>query len=140
MTPKLKKQAAKTLFKEDRPKEPNWDKELVILSLKHIQHEKECFLDWNRKEIAKFWDFNRRLHLMTWIDIFATASKGAQKRGMAYTVISRNNYRGIEFIKNLSPDITMFELRVDGEIRVHGFREKHLFHLCLLDRSHSVCH
>lgn len=99
MTPKLKKQNAKMLLKEDTPKEPNWDKELIVLSLKHIQHEKECFSDWNKKEISKFWDFNRRLHSMTWIDVFKTASNGAQKRGMAYTVIPRKNYRGIEFVK-----------------------------------------
>ena len=76
---------------------------------------------------------------MTWLDVFATASKGAKKRGLAYTVIPRSNYKGVAFIHNLSNDITMFELRVDDVMRVHGFREKQLFHLCVLDRSHSIC-
>ncbi len=139
MRNRLKKQKGQKFLKEEIVKEPNWDKELVVLSLKHIQHEKECFLDWNKNEISKFWDFNRRLHSMTWSDVFATASKGARKRGMAYTVIPRKNYHGIKFIKEMSDDITMFELRVDGEIRVHGFREKQIFHLCLLDHRHSIC-
>ena len=139
MKPRLKKQSKGKSLKDEKSKDPNWDKELVVLSLKHIQHQKECFSDWDRKQLQKFWDFNKRLHKMTWTDVFATASKGANKRGMAYTVIPRNLYHGIDFIKNLSEDIKMFELRVDAEIRVHGFREKQFFHLCLLDRNHTVC-
>jgi hypothetical protein len=123
----------------DKAQEPNWDKETVVLSLKYFQHDKECFSNWRKQELSKFWDFNRRLHQMTWQDVFATASKGAQKRGVAYTVIPRCKYKGVAFIRDMSNDITMFELRVDGVMRVHGFREKQLFHLCLLDRSHSIC-
>ncbi len=140
MKRRLRKQQGTISAIADKSYEPNWDKETVILSLKYIQHEKECFSDWNKKEMSKFWDFNRRLHKMTWLDVYATANKGADKRGMAYTVIPRNNYKSVPFIQNLSPDIKMFELRVDNEIRVHGFREKQLFHLCLLDHSHAVCH
>lgn len=117
----------------------DWNKELVVLSLKHFQHEKQCFSDWAKKELSKFWDFNRRLHQMTWVQVYQTASKGADKRGMAYTIIPRQNYSGVAFIQKLSDDIKMFELRVDGEMRVHGFREKQFFHLCLLDREHAIC-
>lgn len=139
MKRKLRKETSSIGALADKPQEPNWDKETVVLSLKYFQPDKECFSDWRKQELSKFWDFNRRLHQMTWLDVFATASKGAHKRGVAYTVIPRNNYKGIAFIRNMSNDITMFELRVDGVIRVHGFREKQMFHLCILDRSHSIC-
>jgi len=41
----------------DKSSEPNWDKETVILSLKYIQHEKECFSDWNKKRNVKVLGF-----------------------------------------------------------------------------------
>lgn len=126
-----------TLISEAQP--TDWNKETAILSLKYFQYEKQCFSDWSKKELSKFWDFNRRLHQMTWTQVYATGSKGAGKRGMAYTVIPRQNYKGVAFISNLSDDIKMFELRIDGEMRIHGFREKQLFHLCLLDREHAIC-
>lgn len=139
MKRKLRKLSSSVSAIADKNKEPNWDNEKVVLSLKHFQHNKECFSDWSKQELSKFWDFNGRLHQMTWRDIFLTASKGKDKRGLAYTIVSRKCYNGVEFIRNMSNDIAMFELRVDSVMRVHGFREKQLFHLCLLDRSHSIC-
>ncbi len=139
MSPKLKKPKGSPVLKADKPVEPDWDKECVILTLKYIQYKEECFSDWQKKELAKFWDFNKKLHEMTWRQIFDTASKGKDKRGMAYTIVPRNKYKKVDFIKNLSSDIKMFELRVDQEIRVHGFREKQFFHLCILDRKHAIC-
>lgn len=139
MKSKLKKPQGSKLLKTDKTDEPNWDNKPVILTIKHFQHERECFSDWEKKELSKFWDFSRRLHNMTWRDVYATASKGAGKRGLAYTIVPRNKYSRITFIKDLSSDIKMFELRVDNEMRVHGFREKQFFHLCVLDRTHSIC-
>lgn len=110
----------------------------VFVSIKNIQNNFECFSDWDKVEMNKFWSFNRQIHNMTWQDIYATASKGANKRGLAYTTISQNVYKGIPFMRNLSKDITIFELRISDEIRVHGFREKSIFHLCLLDREHKL--
>lgn len=137
LRPKKPKVSLSTIA--DKSSEPDWNKEAVVLSLKYFQNEKQCFSDWNKKELSKFWDFNRRLHQMTWIQVYETAGKGANKRGMAYTVIPRRNYGGVAFIQSLSDDIKMFELRIDGEMRVHGFREKQLFHLCLLDWEHAIC-
>lgn len=134
MSPRIKRQNPSSLLKTDKSVEPDWNKENVILTLKYIQHKRECFSDWDRNEMSKFWNFNRRLHQMTWQMVYETASKGKDKRGMAYTVIPRSNYSGINFFEELSEDIKIFELRVDDSIRVHGFREKGFFHLCLLDR------
>lgn len=75
---------------------------------------------------------------MTWQDVYATASKD-NKRGLAYTVIPREKYGKNEFIASLDKDITMFELRVDNEIRVHGYRMNATFYLCFLDRDHKIC-
>ena len=103
-----------------------------------VQSTYQCFSDWSKTEMSKFWAFNDKLHKMTWNELYKSASKGKDKRGMAYTIMDRNLYKNMPFIKEISKDVTMFELRVDGEIRVHGFRSNSIFYLCLLDREHKI--
>ena len=120
---------------EDMEKTGN-DKK-VFISIKHIQHSYQCFSAWEKTEMSKFWAFSKKLHDMTWQQVYATASKGQGKRGLAYTTIPKNNYNN-EFVNKLSEDIDMFELRVDGAMRVHGYRDKAIFNLCFLDREHKI--
>jgi hypothetical protein len=49
-----------------------------------------------------------------------------------------DNYPNIKFKKQLSPDITIFELRVNKRIRVHGFRDESVFYICWLDKEHEI--
>ena len=110
----------------------------VFISIKNIQPNYQCFSDWTKAELSKFWKFNKRLHNMTWQQVYATASKD-DKRGLAYTIIPREKYGTNEFMSALDEEIKMFELRVDDEIRVHGYRMKATFYLCFLDREHKIC-
>ncbi len=116
----------------------NGNSALVFISIKHIQPNYQCFSEWTKVELSKFWRFNNRLHNMTWQQVYATASKD-DKRGLAYTVIPREKYGSNEFVSSLDKEIKMFELRVDDEIRVHGFRMNATFYLCFLDREHKIC-
>ncbi|WP_288531766.1 MAG6450 family protein [uncultured Bacteroides sp.] len=126
-----------TDVREDEIEQLGNDKK-VFVSIKNLQNNFECFSDWSKAEMNKFWSFNQQIHNMTWKDIYATASKGKGKRGLAYTVIEHSKYENISFMKRLSKDITFFELRVDDEIRVHGFRDCSIFHLCVLDKNHKI--
>lgn len=116
----------------------NGNNALVFISIKNIQHNYQCFSHWSKVEMSKFWNFNKRLHNMTWQQVYATASKN-DKRGLAYTEIPREKYGANEFISNLDKEITLFELRVDGDMRVHGYRMNATFYLCFLDREHKIC-
>lgn len=110
----------------------------VMVSIRFLQHTFQCFSDWEKKEMDKFWDFNRLIHDKTWHDVYQSAGK-EKKTGLGYTVIPSNNYPTTPFKSQLSQDITLFELRVDQKIRVHGFRHYSIFHICWLDRDHSIC-
>ena len=116
----------------------NGNNTLVFISIKNIQSNYQCFSEWTKSELSKFWKFNRRLHNMTWQQVYATASKD-DKRGLAYTVIPRDRYGTNEFVSSLDKEIKMFELRVDDEMRVHGYRMNATFYLCFLDREHNIC-
>ena len=116
----------------------NGNNTFVFISIKNIQPNYECFSDWSKSELSKFWKFNKRLHNMTWQQVYATASK-EDKRGLAYTVIPRDKYGDNDFMATLDKEIKMFELRVDDEMRVHGYRMNATFFLCFLDREHKIC-
>ncbi|RSK41324.1 hypothetical protein [Mangrovimonas spongiae] len=109
----------------------------VFLSLKYIQHKTQCFSEWSNQEMASFWNFNELIHNTTWQLVYASARK-RNKSGLAYTVIDKKNYPKTQFSNKLSDDVTLFELRLNQKIRVHGFRHKSIFYLCWLDRSHNL--
>lgn len=136
--PKFKKDKGQKTIKADNVKGCG-NNDFVFISIKNIQYKFECFSTWTVAEMNKFWKFNEKLHNCTWQQVYDTASKGEEKRGFALTYIERNKYNSIPFIKDLSSDIKMFELRVDNKMRVHGFRVDNVFYLCALDREHQIC-
>jgi predicted O-linked N-acetylglucosamine transferase (SPINDLY family) len=109
----------------------------VFLSLKYTQHKTQCFSDWTNQEITIFWNFNETIHKTTWQNVYASARK-KNKTGLAYTTIEKKQYPKTAFSNNLSEDVTLFELRLNQKIRVHGFRHKSIFYLCWLDREHKL--
>ncbi|QZE13067.1 hypothetical protein K4L44_10750 [Halosquirtibacter laminarini] len=109
----------------------------VFISIKHLQHDFQCFSEWSKKEMKEFWNFNTKLHELTWKDVYASARK-SNKSGVGYTVIPIKNYPDSSFKENLSQDITILELRVNKKIRVHGFRNSSVFFLCWLDKNHKI--
>lgn len=119
----------------------NFDKEgnasKVLISIKHLQPDFECFSEWTKQEMQLFWSFNSDLHNKSWQQVYSTARK-SKKTGLAYTVLSKKQYPKSNFTKLLSRDITLFELRVNKKIRVHGFRHKFIFHICWLDKNHNI--
>ena len=116
------------------PIEEDGNDKYVFLSLKNIQPQYQCFSDWDKTAMSKFWDFSRKLHQSTWTDIYRSAGN-KNKTGFAYTPIPLSKYHGLS---NLDKEVSMFELRVDDKIRVHGFRQHSIFHLCVLDKNHNI--
>lgn len=138
MSNKLKKDKSKSTIKADKAKGSS-NNDFVLISIKNVQSQFECFSNWTAQEMTKFWKFNQKLHESTWSQVYETSSKGKDKRGFALTYIGRDKYSTIPFIQGLSEEINIFELRVDDVMRVHGFRVSNIFYLCLLDRTHRIC-
>lgn len=108
----------------------------VLMSIKYLQHDFQCFSEWESAEMKSFWAFNKKLHEHTWKKVYQTAGP---KNGLAYDKIDYKKYPDSDFKKELSKDHTLFELRVTDKARVHGFRLKGIFYLCWLDRNHIIC-
>lgn len=55
------------------------------------------------------------------------------------TKLAKSRYPAEGRIEGAALEFDLFELRVDGKKRVHGFREGNIFHICWLDRNHRIC-
>lgn len=115
------------------------DGERPYVNLKYYRPDHQCLSAWSREKLQAFSGFCRQLTQMCWADIYATGGKAGTKTGLGYTihknhdVLPKNNE-----LQDISPDLTWFELRVDEESRVHGFRVKDAFFLVYLDQNHDV--
>lgn len=113
------------------------DNASVFLSLRFIQNDFQCFSEWDKNDMSCFWNFNNEVHHKSWTMVYSTAGK-KQKTGLAYTPLPLHSYPNSDFKNQLSKDITLFELRLNDKIRVHGFRHKSIFYLCWLDKNHTI--
>ncbi|MDX9703758.1 MAG: hypothetical protein RBU23_12055 [Candidatus Auribacterota bacterium] len=111
--------------------------------LKYYQSQFECFSVWNDLILLKnFTKLINNISKMTWNQIYATSGK-TQKSGLAFTY-HKNSLQRIQkdytvLCDILSNDIldSFFELRVNNQSRVHGFRNGAGFFLVFLDRNHK---
>lgn len=115
------------------------NKSTVLISLRYVQDDFECFSQWSRQEMKIFWEFNRSIHNYSWQDILAQGGRNGSKVGFGYTKISHRQYPESIFISTFSPELDVFELRLNAKMRVHGFRDDALFYICWLDRNHKIC-
>lgn len=115
------------------------DGERPYVNLKYYRPDHQCLSEWTKEKLQAFSAFCRQITQMRWTDIYSTGGKAGSKVGLGYTVhkdhgVLPNNAE----LESFSPDLTWFELRVDGESRVHGFRVKDAFFLVYLDQNHDV--
>jgi len=101
------------------------------ISLKYFDGSYECFSKWQQNDLKAFTRFISKLRDNTWQDIKRTA-------GLGYTEHNRQNLPRKQILTAISPETTMFELRVTQTARVHGFRIHSVFFLVWLDRNHKI--
>ncbi len=117
----------------------NGDRPYAVL--KYYRPDFECFSSWTPSELKAFSDFVIKLKSAEWKDIYTTGGKAGTKKGLGYTPHKdRSRLPDNPELRDISPDITFFELRVTQKARrVHGFRVKSAFFLVWLDRNHRIC-
>jgi hypothetical protein len=115
------------------------NKERPYVSLRYYWPDHECFSHWGGDKLKAFSRFCRKLNQVKWQDIYKSAGHVGDKTGFGYTPhknqsVLPNNPE----MSGFSLDLTWFELRVDQESRVHGFRAQDAFFLVFLDRDHRI--
>jgi len=114
-------------------------KEIPHVNLKYYSFGYQCFSEWNVTLLRAFSDFCRKLKQLTWAEIYKTGGQVGSKTGLGYTPHrNRDSLLAHQELAEVSPDLTFFELRIDQEARVHGFRMKDAFFLVWLDKDHKI--
>ncbi|WP_339145463.1 MULTISPECIES: hypothetical protein [unclassified Sutcliffiella] len=116
----------------------NDNQQQAYVALKYFDNQHQCLSEWSKEELKAFSDFCRKVNQLTWTDIYRSGGKTG-KNGLGYTVhTNRDKLPAGNIFKQISEDITFFELRVSQKARVHGFRAKSTFFLVWLDKDHEV--
>jgi len=113
--------------------------EQPYVNLKYYKPDYQCFSSWMPDELKAFSQFCLKLRKMKWPEIYKTGGSAGNKTGLGYTV--HDNLKVLPdqpALKDISQDLTWFELRVDLKLRVHGFRATDAFFLVFLDREHAI--
>jgi hypothetical protein len=101
------------------------------ISLKYFDGSYECFSEWQRGELKAFTNFIDKLREHNWERVRRTP-------GFGYTEHNRQHLPRKRILTLISPDTTLFELRVTQKARVHGFKVQSVFFLVWLDRNHEI--
>lgn len=109
----------------------------ILISIRFLRHEFECFSDWNKEEMKSFWLFIKKAHEYTWQNLKDQSCKGKNKNGLGFTSISVSKYPK-KYRENFDPQSNLFELRVNQKARVHCFRDKSVCYIIVLDKDHKV--
>ncbi|WP_341837770.1 type II toxin-antitoxin system antitoxin SocA domain-containing protein [Chitinophaga pollutisoli] len=110
----------------------------MFVSITFLQHRFECFSQWGKPEMRRFWRFLDKLVHSNWLELKMNGGKSG-KAGFGKTKIRRDLYPAGGYIYGVDADQAFYELRVDDRRRVHGFYKGNVFHICYLDRNHRIC-
>lgn len=109
--------------------EKSYDKMKPYIVFSYVDKTKWQLSEWSGKELDDLINCFQKLESMEWVDIIK--HKGLQYKALNNPPDINNN--------NISPDVTICELRVCHVKRIHGFRHKNAFCVVWFDRDHSVC-
>lgn len=98
-----------------------------VFKFSNIDHNKWTLYDWNSSEIRDLMDTFRKMEQSTWYDVL-------KHPGLNLKKIEYINYPA-----HISPDESIYEIRVCKVKRIFGFIDKNIFNLIWFDRNHSVC-
>jgi hypothetical protein len=114
--------------------------EVPHVSLRFYYPKYQCISSWTTEQLQAFSSFCSKITRVGWNQIYKTGGGLGHKTGFGYS--KHSSVKALPKnpdLPDLSPDLTWFELRVDGTARVHGFRFKSAFFLVFLDKDHAIC-
>jgi hypothetical protein len=103
----------------------------VYISLKYFDGKHQCFSEWQHGELKSFTKFIEILRQQKWEEI-------KKNDGLKYKEHNRSKLPNKRILTSISPETTLFELRVTQKARVHGFKVQSAFFLVWLDRNHKI--
>ncbi len=116
----------------DEPLSPKEEDPVITISLRYWNSNSQCLSEWQPKELKKLAKVIGRAQSVTATDLKADQSLGWKMHS------GPAKGSGFSRPSNLSKDIKLSEIRVDGKARIHGALIDNIFFLVWLDRNHAV--
>ena len=107
---------------------PSYEK-TVGVNLKYYRSKFECFSEWQKKELNQFSKWIKKISGRTEAEITSTTKTCHAHKGPDF-----HQY----LPREISPDITTYNMDVGRKLRIHGFFSKGDFYIVLLDREHRA--
>ena len=98
-----------------------------VFRFSSIDHNKWTLYEWSSDEIKDLMDTFRKMEQSSWYDVL-------KHRGLNFKKIEDINYP-----PHISPDESIYEIRVCKVKRIFGYINENIFNLIWFDRNHSVC-
>lgn len=100
-----------------------------VFSFRHVCSTHCKLSDWRGNEVNLLIKLFQKMEAIPWKDIRGHS-------GLNYKPVDHYIYKLPE---DVPKDITLHELRVDGDRRIFGYRGERVFYLIWFDRNHEVC-
>lgn len=136
--PKPAKPKVKPTHQVPEPKIPQVkNNESPLLRFQFADTRRLLVSTWTAEEKDRLFSFFKQLEQTKWPQVLQTGGKRGSKAGLGYTPIPQAQLPA-PLPDNLSPDLTIFELRVSGKLRVFAFRTGDICNIVWYDREHVM--
>lgn len=124
----LKQKSNVTKIKTDL-KETNYDSRRGKLAFEFASDNKCCLSEWHNRELKLLIDSFKKIERLTWNEVF-------NDTGLNW---ERNKNIAIQLPTNIPKDVKLYSFRVNGKMRVYGYRAQEFFYIIWFDRNHIIC-
>ena len=130
---KIKSQATKLNNSKDKIdtnlNDIDYNKRKGRIAFSSVCHNKCSISKWQGKELTSLIDTFKKIEESKWEDILIDA--GLQWK--------RDKHIAFKLPDNLPEDVKLHSMRVDGKMRIFGYRAQEYFYIVWFDKNHEVC-
>lgn len=107
----------------------NYDERYGRLAFSAVSHNRCPISEWQGEELIQLIEAFKKFESIKWQDIF-------NDPGLKW---ERNSHIAFKKPNGLPEDIKICSFRVNGKMRLYGYRAQHYFYIVWFDRNHEVC-
>lgn len=110
-------------------KDINYDERKGRLAFSSVCNKKCLISDWQKDELGILIDTFKKIESIEWKEIFNDSGLNWE----------RNSHIALKLPKNFPPDAKLHSIRVNGKMRLYGYRAQEFFYIVWFDKNHEVC-
>ena len=105
----------------------NYEEMAPVFRFSSADDNNRVLHEWQKKELKALISCFKKMEKLTWNKI---------RRDTGFKMTKLNNVSPPSY---LSKEIELYEIRVNQEQRIHGYKFQNIFYIVWFDRDHTVC-